>query len=272
MDFQEIKDLKQGKKIILKILLAVLSVFLLVLAVSSAVGIVNKIKEGKYIGWEFETKNVITVSGEGEIYATPDLAIVDFSVVSDFKTVAEAMTDNTKKMNAVIDAAKKLGVKDEDLETTGFNISPRYEWYGPACLYPPCPSGRRVLAGYEVTQTLEVKIRDMAKIGDIIQGATDAGSNQAGDLQLTIDKQDEVLNQARQQAIAKAKTKADALAAQLGVKLVRIVNFSESGASRYFPTYMEAKGLGGGEAVAAPQIQTGQNKIVVDVSITYQID
>ncbi len=271
MEFQEIKNSKCKKQLFIALGI-VLCLFLAVLVVSTAVDVQNKIKEGKYIGREFEAQEVITVSGEGEIYAKPDLAIVDFSVVSEAKTVALAMEDNTKKMNGVIEAAKNLGVQDKDLKTTSFNISPHYEWYyQEVCLYPPCPQ-KRVLVGYEVTQTLQVKIRDMAKIGDIIQGATDAGSNQAGDLQLTIDKQDELLKQAREQAIEKAKNKAKELASQLGVKLVRITNFAERGASPYLPSsYMEMKGLGGAEA-PAPQIETGQNKIVVTVSITYQIE
>ena len=270
MEFQEIKNLKEKKQLFVA-LGVVLCLFLAALVVSTAVDVQNKIKEGKYIGREFEAQEVITVSGKGEIYAKPDLAIVDFSVVSEAKTVGPAMEDNTKKMNGVVEAVKNLGVQEQDLKTTSFNISPRYEWYYPqTCLYPPC-SQNRALVGYEVTQTLQVKIRDMAKIGDIIQKATAAGSNQAGDLQLTIDKQDELLKQAREQAIEKAKNKAEELASQLGVKLVRITNFSESGASPYLPNYMEAKGLGGSEA-AAPQIETGQNKIAVTVSITYQID
>ena len=271
MEFQEIKNLKEKKQLFV-VLGIVLCLFLAALVVSTAVDVQNKIKEGRYIGREFEAQNTITISGEGEIYARPDLAIVDFSVVSEAKTVAQAMEDNTKKMNAVIEAAKKQGVEDKDLKTISFNISPRYEWYyQETCLYPPCPSGKRVLVGYEITQTLEVKIRDMTKIGGLIQGATDAGANQGGDLQFTVDKQDELKAEAREQAIEEAKTKANELASQLGVKLVRITNFQESGQIPVPYSMMKeaAAPMGGAET---PQIETGQNKIVVTVSITYQID
>lgn len=272
MEFQEIKNLKEKKQLFV-VLGVVLCLFLAALVVSTAVDVQNKIKEGKYIGREFEAQEVITVSGDGEIYAKPDLAIVDFSVVSEAKTVAPAMEDNTQKMNAVVEAMKSQGVESKDLKTTSFNISPRYEWYYPqTCLYPPC-SQKRVLVGYEITQTLQVKIRDMAKIGDIIQKAANAGSNQTGDLQLTIDKQDELLKQAREQAIEKAKNKAKELASQLGVKLVRITNFSEGGASLFYPYLTEKMtGMEGVAEAPAPQIETGQNKIAVTVSITYQIE
>jgi len=266
---QNFKNLREKNKILFTGLLIILAVFLLALTVSTIVGIQNKIKEGKYIGQEIETKNTITVSDKGEVYAKPDLALTDFSVITEKKTVAEAMSENAEKMNAVIDFIKEQGVEDKDLKTVNFNIYPRYEWYDTIQFYP---QGKRVLVGYEVQQSLEVKIRDMEKIGDIIQGATDAGANQVGDLQFTIDNPDELKKQARGQAIEKAKNKAEELASQLGVKLVRITNFSESGVIPYYYGFEKAVGMGGGEEAPAPEIETGENKIEITVSITYEIN
>lgn len=254
------------------VFVAVSILFLISLIVWFGVGTINKLKEGRYIGQEIEVRNTITVSGTGEIFIKPDLAKVDFSVVTDKKTVAEAMAENTKSMNAVIDSVKKQGVADKDLKTTNFYIYPRYEWQKEVvCLVYPCPETKRVLVGYEITQTLEVKIRDMAKIGDIIQGATDAGANQAGDLQFTIENEDEFKKQAREEAITEAKAKAAELSSQLGVKLVRITSFNESGTTPVpMALYSEAKGMGGD--TETPQIETGENKISVTISITYEID
>jgi len=259
----------QAHKNIHKTFFGLAIVFLFVLVIYVGAGALNKMKEWKYIGQGIEAKNTITISETGEIYAKPDLAITSFSVVTEAKTVAEALSNNTKKMNAVIAAIKEQGVEDKDLKTTSFNISPRYEYYGVSSIYP---SGRRILAGYDVNQSLQVKIRDMEKIGVIIQVAADAGSNEASALQFTIDKEDEFKKQAREQAIGKAKAKAEELAKQLGVKLVRITNFSESS---YLPYYYMAEksaapmGIGGG---GEPQIETGENKITSIVSITYEID
>ncbi len=251
-------------------LLIVLSIFLMVVTVWFVVAIQNKIKEGKYIGQEIEAKNTITVSETGEVYAKPDLALTTFSVIAEAKTVTEAMTDNTQNMNAIISAMKKEGIEEKDLKTTSFTIYPRYEWRKIETEIYPYPPGKRVLVGYEVRQSLQVKIREMAKIGDIIQEATDAGANQVGNLQFTIDQEDELKKQARGQAIDKAKLKAKELASQLGVNLVRITNFSESGVAPRFYELMkeEAVGMGGGEA---PQVETGENLISVTVSITYEI-
>lgn len=268
MDNQAFKSFREKRGPLFAVLLVILNVFLIALIISTAVGIQNKIKEGRYIGQEIEAKNTITVSATGEIYAKPDLALTTFSVVTEAKTVAEAMSENTKKINSVIDFVKAQGVEDKDLKTSSFNIYPRYEWYEGVQI-PPYPQGKRVLVGYEVHQALQVKIRNMEKIGSIIQGATDAGANQVGDLQFTIDNQDELKKQARAEAIEKAKAKAKELASQLGVSLVRISNFSESALVPRYYGLEEAVGMGGGEEV--PQIETGENKIEVTVTLTYEI-
>ena len=262
MDFQEL----QFKN--LKFVFGILAIlFLAVVTVWFGVGALNKLKENRFIGKEAEVKNTISVSGTGEIWAKPDLALIDFSVVGEKKTVIEAMAENTKKMNSVIEAIKSQGVEEKDLKTTNFSISPRYEWYEKSEIYP---AGKRVLVGYEVNQTLQVKIRDLTKIGNIIQVATEAGANQVGDLRFMIDKQDELKSQARKEAIEKAKVMAKEIAGQLGVKLVKITNFSENATAPIpYPYFME-RAMGGG--AETPQIQTGENKIEVQVSITYEID
>lgn len=248
----------QGKHGVFLVFVCVLIVFFLILSVSSVVGIFNKIKEGKYIG---QTKNTITVSDTGEIYAKPDLAIVSFSVITEDETVAQAIERNTERMNKVIDFIKLEGVDSDDLKTINFSIYPRYEWQGDE-------EKTRVLVGYEVRQTLEVKIRNMDKIGDIIQGGTDNGANGVGNLYFTIDDQDELKEQAREEAISKAQAKAKELASQLGVELLRISNFSESSYLPRFYALEESMGMGGG----GPNIETGESVVRVTVSITYEIN
>ncbi len=238
-------------------LVGILTLFLIAIIVSTALDIQSK--------WT-ETENMITVSDTGTVYAKPDLGLITATVVTEAKTVAEAMSMNTKKMNAVIAAVKDQGVEEKDLKTTSFNIYPRYEWHEKSVYYP---TGERVLVGYEVRQSLQVKIRDLTKIGSIIQAATDSGANQMSDLKLTIDNQDALKAQAREEAITKAKIKAEKLAEQLGVKLVGISSFSESEEVPRFVGKETAEGLGG--AGGGPTIETGENKIEVTVHITYKI-
>lgn len=235
------------------ILISVFIVFLVSLIVWVGVDVNNKIKKGE---------NTISVSATGEVYAKPDVALTSFSVVTEAKTVSEAVAENTEKMNAVIDLIKEQGIEAQDLKTIAFNIYPRYDWQE--------KGGKRVLRGYEAYQTLRVKIRNMEKIGVILQGATNQGANQVGDLQFTIDEPDKLQEQARAQAIEKARAKAKELAWQLGVRLGKVVQFSEGGVFPAFYMAEEMKaGIGGG---GEPQIETGENKISVTVTITYEIN
>jgi len=264
-----IQALKEEKKNLFIVFLIIMVVFLVSLTILVSVKILNEIKERKYIGQGIVAQNTITVSAIGEIYAKPDLVLVTFSTITEEKTVNEALSNNTEKMNRVIEFIKGQGVEEKDLKTTSFNIYPRYEWYEKTEI-PPYSEGKRVLVGYEVRQSLEAKIRDMGKIGDIIEGATDAGANQVSDLQFTIDKEEEFKKEARGQAIEKAKEKAQELASQLGVNLVRITNFQESSILPRFYGFEEvAMGKGGGEI---PQIEPGENLIKVTVTITYEIN
>jgi hypothetical protein len=254
-----------NKKMILIILLVVLSVFLVILSASGIIDIFNKIKQGRYIGQEAQFKNSIIISETGEVYAKPDLAVVIFSVIKEAKTVAEATSENTETMNDIIQAIKDQGVVDKDLKTVSFNLSPRYE-------YTDDTFSKRILVGYEVSQQLEVKIRDMEKIGTVIEKATSAGANDVSGLQFTVDNEEGLKKEARTQAIEKAKAKAQELTSQLGVKLGKVITFSENFFVPYYDTrvYLEkAAGMGGGGSV--PNIQTGENTITATVTINYEI-
>jgi len=247
-----------------KNLLIAVKALIIILCLFLVVVISNKIKEGKYIGYDIES-NVITVTETEEVFSKPDLGIISFSVITEKKTVNDAMAENTESMNNIIVAMKDMGVEDKDLKTTSFYITPRYEWYEGGVYM----KGERILVGYEITQTLQVKIRDLDSTGDIIQKAADNGANQTGSLQFTIENEDEVREEARNNAIKKAKVKAKKLAKSLGVSLGRIVNFYESG---YVPRY-DYYGKGGMDMMEAtsPNIEIGENEVAVTVSITYEI-
>lgn len=253
-----------------KILIFILNIFLLALIALAGVKVANEIKEGEEIGQETIAK--ITVSGTSEIYVKPDLAVIDISVITQKKTVDEALSENAKSMNAVIDSVKNQGIEEKDIKTIAFNISPRYEYLKEGIDIYLYPSGKRTLVGYEVTQSLEVKIRDMTKIGELIQGATDNGANDIGDLFFTIDNQDEFKAQAKAKAIEEAKNNAQTLASQLGVKLVRVLDFSENTYTPNYVNYFKDAAVGlESSSGPAPQIQTGENKIESTVTITYEI-
>lgn len=218
----------------------------------------------------------ITVSGQGKVYAKPDIALVSLGVTAQATTVADVTKNNTTKMNAVIDAVKKLGVDEKDIQTTNYNLTPVYERTVTATpmIYPSVVSTATStkLTGYKLEQDVQVKIRDFTKIGDIISKATTSGSNLVGDLQFTIDNPEQFKEQARAKAIAEAKANAKNLAKESGISLGKIINIYEN--NYYAPMYSSSvKGIGGGVADSAPvpTIQPGQQEINITINLTYQV-
>lgn len=245
-----------------------------VLALFLLVGTLSELKSYHYIGSGVTATNVITVSGDGEVFAVPDTATFSVTVQETAKDVKTAQDAATKKSNDIVAYLKGAGVDEKDIQTTDYSVYPQYS-YGtqvcPAGGY--CPPGRQTLDGFQVSQTLTVKVKDTKKAGDLLSGVGSRGASQVSGLSFTIDDQDALEAQARGKAIDDARTKAETLAKQLGVSLVRVVGFSENGGGG--PIYY-AKGMGGAVAMdsavaPAPEIPTGQNKITSNVSVTYEI-
>ena len=225
----------------------------------------------RYIGAGVQPTNVISVSGYGEAFGAADIATFSFSVVSEKSTVAAAQTDATNKINAITKYIKDAGVAEKDIQTTDYSVYPQYEYNQIVCVSYPCPSGRQVLKGYQVRQTTTIKVRDLAKAGELLTGVGGKGATEMSGLNFTFDDPNKLQNDARGKAISDAKTKADQLAKQLGVSLVRVVSFNENGGGYPGPMYTKAVGMGGDAVQSAPEISVGQNKVSSSVSITYEI-
>ncbi|HEV7449729.1 MAG TPA: SIMPL domain-containing protein [Candidatus Paceibacterota bacterium] len=226
----------------------------------------------RYVGAGITPGNTISVSGYGESYSTPDIATFSFSVVSEKSTVAAAQSDATAKANATLAYLKSAGVADKDIQTSGYSINPQYDYMSTACVNGNCGSGRQVLRGYEVRQSTTVKVRDTSKAGDILAGIGDKGATEVSGLQFTFDDPQQGQVEARGKAITDAKSKANELAKELGVSIVRVVSFSESAGGTPTPMYAKLD-MAAGSAVAqsAPDISVGQNKVTDNVSVTYEI-
>ena len=168
-------------------------------------------------------------------------------------------------MNGIIDSLKnEFEIKSDDLQTSQYRINPRYQY----------DDGRRSIVGYEVTQSLTVKVRDFDKIGNVISKAGDLGANSVNGPNFIVDDPEAYKAEAREKAIASAKEKAETLADQVGVSLGPIIGFNENiGGSvprPYYDTAIESFGMGG-DLKAAPQIEAGTEEISVSVSISYEI-
>ncbi|MDD2680779.1 MAG: SIMPL domain-containing protein [Patescibacteria group bacterium] len=208
-----------------------------------------------------------TVNGSGVVYAKADIANITVGLQTETrKTAAEATVESTDKMNNIITALNNLGIEEKDVKTTNYNLSPIYSWL---------ENKGQVLQGYQVSQNVDVKVRDLSQIGDVIAKTTEQGANQVGNISFTIDDEYELKNQARELAITKAKEKAQMIADQAGMKLGEVKGVYEVN-SEYqpMPMYSNAKmemsadSVGG---IVSPNIQSGQNEIRVEVSLSYEI-
>ncbi len=245
---------------------ALLAVFILLLSI-------NEIKTVFQHTPGVPATNTITVSGEGETFSAPDIATFSFGVTETAKVVADAQNAASTKTNAAKKAMMDAGVAEKDIQTTSYNINPHYEYTNGTCSTGGiCTPSKSTITGYDVSETVQIKVRDLSKAGALLSMIGSLGVQNVDSLQFSIDNPDTVQAAARAKAIADAQAKATTLARQLGVHLVRIVNFSENSGRGVVPMMYSAKAMDvAGTASVAPEISTGQQKVVSDVSITYEI-
>ncbi|MEK7515188.1 MAG: SIMPL domain-containing protein [Patescibacteria group bacterium] len=208
------------------------------------------------------TTNTISFSGQGKVVAKPDIALLDLSILTEAETSKAAQNENSNRSKRLVEFLKKEGIEDKDIKTTGYNIYPQYT-------YPQYEKAR--ITGYQVNQMVQVRVRNLDTVDTVLDGVVSAGANQINNFQLTVDDSDELMADARDEAIADAKEKARALERQLGVKLGRIVNFSENGTGGIPMPMYDAAVYKGGMGGGGPAIPSGENEISVNVQITYQI-
>ena len=227
-------------------------------------------------GSDVVMKNSITVSGDGEAVAVPDIATFSFTVSKEAKTSLEVQKLATDISNKILDAVKKDGVDEKDIKTTGYNLYPKYDYPQTICpaVYPStCVTGKEVLRGFAIDQTFEIKVRDISKAGTLIVDSTSAGASNISGPVLSVDKEDDVIAKARNEAISKAKEKAESIAKGLGVRLVRVLGFSENDNGYNQPTMNKALvGPVTADSIAVPPMPTGENKYTRTVQVTYEIE
>jgi uncharacterized protein len=247
------------------ILIFLLSLFL-------AVKTLAEFKALKHIGSDTPPQNVITVKGKGEVFAVPDVAEFSFTVREEGGSVKVAQDKASEKLNEAVNFLKASDVEERDYKTTAYHINPKYEYQTGPCLIGPCPPGRQVIVGYQVSQTITAKVRNTDKVGEIVQGIGDIRVTHLSDFRLTIDDEESLKAEARKLAIEDAKNKAKILSDDLDVKMVRLVTFSESEPFRGLEY-----GFGGdtlslpAKLESAPEIPVGENRIVSEVFLTYEI-
>lgn len=254
-----------------------LTVFAMISAVLVGAMIISEIKGYRFIGGGVSATNTISVSGEGEVFAVPDIANISFTVREEAKKVSDAQDKVTAKVKSALAGVRKQGVADKDIKTENYSSYPKYEWQEGtmSCLALDCPPSRpskQVIVGYEVSQTVTIKVRNLEIVNELVDGLATKGVTNMQGPNFAIDNEDGLKAEARKIAIEKARAKAEVLARDLDVTLVRVVSFSEGG---YYPIYtrttMASMEKGMDSDMGAPEIPQGEEKITSSVTVTYEI-
>ena len=215
--------------------------------------------------------DTITVQGVGQAVLPPDVARISFTVQNTAASVALAQAATTKQANAALDFVKGQGIATKDVKTLSYNITPQYSYPAPCTGGMICPlyTGTQKITGYQVSETMEVAVHDLAAVGALLSGLGSLGVQNVYGPSFALDDPTAGYTAARADAIAKAKAQAALLGDQLGVHLGKIVNFSES--SGGYPAPMYNVGMMSTKAEATPSVPVGENTYNASVSITYEI-
>ncbi|MDR3519712.1 MAG: SIMPL domain-containing protein [Candidatus Pacebacteria bacterium] len=265
-------------------LLKALFVLALILCLYFAIQTISEIKNYNDVPADV-TVNTMSFDGEGDVSAVPNLATISFTLVGDAANMQDAQTKVTAKETAVLNFLNTDGIAKGDIQTQDYSSYPQYQNQNAVCPPTPipmsggivsniavyCPPSKQILTGYETSENISVKVRDLTKVGAVVAGIGTIGVSNISGPNYSIENQDALQEQARKIAITNAEAKAQTLAKDLGINLVRIVNFSEDNGSPIMYPKAMAMTVSSTANASAPALPTGENKITSNVTITYEI-
>jgi uncharacterized protein len=200
-------------------------------------------------------ERLVTVTGEATVSVAPDMAVIRIGVTSQGKTAREASDANAKQMTAVLAAIKEAGLADRDVQTSRLSLQPQYD---------PNKAGTARLLGFQVTNQLTVKIRDIDKMPGILDRAIGAGANEMSGIEFVVSEQSKLLDQARGEAMADAYRKAELYARAAGAKVGHVVAITEEGSA---PPARPMAAMRAGAVPVAP----GEQTLRAVITVTYEL-
>lgn len=248
------------------------SVFILIVVLSLFVvaKLVNEVKLNSYVGRGNQPLNTIVVSGSGEVLAVSDIASLYLNLSKDGATAKEAQSLLNESIEKTLTYLKDQKIEDKDIKSEYGGLNPKYSYE--KCYTYPCPNTSKVV-GYTATQSITVKIREVDSANTVRTGLADLGITDISGPTFGMDDEEKFKDQARSHAITEARTKALVLAKDLGIKLGKVVSFSENNGGGY-PMYESKMMMAAGASMdnaSAPTLPKGENKIISNVSITFEI-
>ena len=231
---------------------------------------VNTIEEKNFIGSDVTTLSTITVSGEGSVLAVPDVAEFTFSVKVEAEEVSEAQKEVADKVNETVSFLKEQGVEENSIKTVGYTTHPRYEWRSSDRPEISSNFGReRVLVGYVVNHTTKVTVKKMEDAGDLVGEVGERGATDISGIRFLVDNEETLKKEARALAIEDAKEEAEILSKDLGVEIIRLIDFSES--SSLPPYIMRGEMMEADSVKTETSFEAGEEEINSQVQIRYEV-
>lgn len=221
----------------------------------------NNLREHRYIGQADRPVHVVSIQGTGEVYGVPTLAKVQLGLVTEAPTVIQAQAANTTSMNELQAGLRATGIPEKDIQTQNYNLYPVYVYR----------EGEQKLTGYSVNHVVEVRLRELDRIDDVLQLASSRGANQISGIEFTIEDKDDLVAEARTEALEKVQRKIRDLASALGVRVVRVAGFNEyvPEDGGHLPLYARG-GFLAEESV--PEVSSGSEKIQVIVTVDFEVE
>lgn len=211
---------------------------------------------------------LLTVSADGRTSRKPDLAVFSAGVTSTGKTAGQALTANSADMAKVIAALKGAGIAERDIQTSNLSLNPVYADMSRQPAANPLEQQIPRIIGYQVSNTVTVKQRNLAQFGKVIDTLVTAGANQVNGPSFQVDEPDAALDEARVEAIKKARERANLYAGATGLKVLRLISISESGGySPPMPMYRMAAQ----DSAAAAPIAAGEVSLSMNVTVQFEL-
>lgn len=203
----------------------------------------------------------LDISAVGEVTRVPDLAVISAGVVTRSATATGALQENAARMDRVIAALKRAGIADRDIQTSSISLNPEYR-------YPENQAPQ--LTGYSASNQVTIRFRDIRNSGKILDALVAQGANQINGPNMTIEHPEAALDEARAQAIATGRARAELYARALGLRVVRVVSVSESGGYAVPPPAPPAPMMATAER-AYTKIEPGEQKLQVNLSMVFEL-
>jgi hypothetical protein len=205
----------------------------------------------------------LNIVGSAQMHAAPDAALVSTGVVSESETAAAALKSNSAALAKVIDALRSAGVEPKDLQTSGLSLEPRY--YRPASA---SAADRPRIIGYTAANQVTLRVRDPAKLGDLLDKITAAGANRIDGIEFVVSNQEARLDEARRMAVADAKDKADLYARAAGFTLGKVMNLTEESTPSPRPM---ARAMSSASGAAPVPVEAGEMTLSVRVRVVWSL-